>query len=598
MLRYIWEMLSALSYHILRNRSAAACVSVIHRKRVISLKLSGSDIIVECLLEQGADTVFGYPGGAVLNIYDSLYKYSDKIRHVITCHEQGACHAADGYARSTGKTGVVIATSGPGATNLVTGIATAYMDSVPLVAITGNVSCGLLGLDSFQEVDITGITMPITKHNFIVKSVDELADTIRTAFKIAISGRKGPVLVDVPKDLTQAFAEYTAQPPQTPYESAPLNETEIAAAAELIANAKKPYIYAGGGVISSGASEELAKLAELADAPVSCSLMGQGAFDETDRRYIGMLGMHGTVKAAYALNHCDLFVGIGTRFSDRVTGDTSTFGKQAKIIHIDIDPAEFNKNVEVSATVTGDVKAVLSAINERLSQQSHPEWCGEILGKDFGEPVQKGTDELPVTPEAVIKELDRQTNGNAIITTEVGQTQMWAAQYFRSRTPRSFITSGGLGTMGFGLGASLGAKIGCPDRTVVNMAGDGSFAMNLNELITAAAHGINIIQIVMNNSVLGMVRQWQRLFYSKHFSQTTLDARHIDYVKLGEAFSVKTLVIEKTEDIAPMLAQALEISKVAPVMVEVRIDRDINVLPMIPAGKPVVDPITSIDLEA
>lgn len=562
------------------------------------MKLSGSDIIVECLLEQGADTIFGYPGGAVLNIYDSLYKYSDKIKHVITCHEQGACHAADGYARSTGKTGIVLATSGPGATNLVTGIATAYMDSIPLVAITGNVSCGLLGLDSFQEVDITGITMPITKHNFIVKSVDELADTIRLAFQIAMSGRKGPVLVDVPKDITQAFTEYTPAPAQKPFEAAPLSEDEISAAAELIANAKRPYIYAGGGVIASEASAELKKLAELTDAPVSCSLMGQGAYDETDRRYIGMLGMHGTVKAAYALNNCDLFIGIGTRFSDRVTGDTSVFGKQAKIIHIDIDPAEFNKNIDVDVTVAGDVKAVLSALNTKIAQQSHPEWCEEVLGGDFGEPVQEGTKELPVTPEAVIEELDRLTSGEAIITTEVGQTQMWAAQYYKCRNPRSFISSGGLGTMGYGLGAALGAKTGNPDKTVVNMAGDGSFAMNLNELISAAAHGINIIEIVMNNSVLGMVRQWQRLFYSKHFSETTLDARHIDYVKLGEAFGVKTFVIEKTEDITPILTEALSISKSAPVMIEVRIDRDINVLPMIPAGKPVVNPITSIDLEA
>lgn len=562
------------------------------------MKLSGSDIIVECLLEQGADTIFGYPGGAVLNIYDSLYKYSDKIKHVITCHEQGACHAADGYARSTGKTGVVLATSGPGATNLVTGIATAYMDSVPLVAITGNVSCGLLGLDSFQEVDITGITMPITKHNFIVKSVDDLADTIRLAFRIANTGRKGPVLIDVPKDITQAMAEYVPQPAQQPDKNPALSADEINVAVELIANSKKPYIYAGGGVISSGASEELKKLAELTDAPVSCSLMGQGAYDETDRRYIGMLGMHGTVKAAYALNNCDLFIGIGTRFSDRVTGDTSVFGKQAKMIHIDIDPAEFNKNVDVNTTITGDVKEVLAAINAKISQQSHPEWCAEILDKDFGEPVQQGTPELPVTPEAVIEELDRQTNGEAIITTEVGQTQMWAAQYYKCRNPRSFVSSGGLGTMGFGLGAAIGAKTGNPDKTVVNMAGDGSFAMNLNELITASAHGINIVEIVINNSVLGMVRQWQRLFYSNHFSETTLDARHIDYVKLGEAFDIRTFVIEKTEEIAPVLREALEISKSAPVMIEVRIDRDINVLPMIPAGKPVVNPITSIDLEA
>lgn len=561
------------------------------------MKLSGSDIIVECLLEQGADTVFGYPGGAVLNIYDSLYKYSDRIRHIITSHEQGACHAADGYARSTGKTGVVIATSGPGATNLITGIATAYMDSVPLVAITGNVSRNLLGLDSFQEVDITGITMPITKHNFIVQNVEDLADTLRLAFRIASSGRKGPVLVDIPKDITAAFAEYEKQPAQVPFELPELNNDDLDKAAELIKNSVRPYIYTGGGVIASDASEELKRLAELCDAPVSSSLMGQGAYDETDRRYIGMLGMHGTVKAAYALNHCDLFIGIGTRFSDRVTGDTSVFGKNAKIIHIDIDPAEFNKNIDVYTTVSGDVKAVLSALCDRIEQKHNPEWCGEILDGDFGEPVQQGTQELPVTPQAVISKLDELTNGEAVISTEVGQNQMWAAQYYDFRKPRHFISSGGLGTMGFGLGASLGAKVGNPDKTVVNIAGDGSFAMNLNELITASAHGINIIQLVINNHVLGMVRQWQRLFYDKHFSQTTLDARHIDYVKLGEAFGIKTLVIEKNEEIQPVLAQALEISKNAPVMIEVRIDRDINVLPMIPAGKPVVDPITAISLD-
>ncbi|MBE6901248.1 MAG: biosynthetic-type acetolactate synthase large subunit [Ruminococcaceae bacterium] len=562
------------------------------------MKLSGSDIIVECLLEQGADTVFGYPGGAVLNIYDSLYKYSDKIHHVITSHEQGACHAADGYARSTGRTGVVIATSGPGATNLITGIATAYMDSVPLVAITGNVSRNLLGLDSFQEVDITGITMPITKHNFIVRNVEDLADTLRLAFKIAGSGRKGPVLVDIPKDITAAVAEYEKQPAVIPDAPAEINTADLDRAAELIMQSERPYIYTGGGVIASDASAELKKLAELCDAPVSSSLMGQGAYDETDRRYIGMLGMHGTVKAAYALNHCDLFIGIGTRFSDRVTGDTSVFGKNAKMIHIDIDPAEFNKNIEVCTTVAGDVKAVLSALCDKIAQKHNPEWCTEILDGDFGEPVQAGTEELPVTPQAVITKLDELTNGEAVISTEVGQNQMWAAQYYDFKKPRHFISSGGLGTMGFGLGAALGAKVGNPDKTVVNIAGDGSFAMNLNELITASAHGINIIQLVINNHVLGMVRQWQRLFYNKHFSQTTLDARHIDYEKLGEAFGIQTFIIEKNEDIEPVLKKALDISKTAPVMIEVRIDRDINVLPMIPAGKPVVDPITSIDTEA
>ncbi|MBQ4165384.1 MAG: biosynthetic-type acetolactate synthase large subunit, partial [Oscillospiraceae bacterium] len=540
---------------------------------------NGSDIIVECLLEQGADTVFGYPGGAVLNIYDSLYKYSDKIHHIITSHEQGACHAADGYARSTGKTGVVIATSGPGATNLITGIATAYMDSVPLVAITGNVSRNLLGLDSFQEVDITGITMPITKHNFIVQNVEDLADTLRLAFKIAGSGRKGPVLVDIPKDITAMSTEYTPMTATAPEPFAAPDEESINKAAQLIAEAKRPYIYTGGGVISSNASAQLKQLAELCDAPVSSSLMGQGAYDETDRRYIGMLGMHGTVKAAYALNHCDLFIGIGTRFSDRVTGDTSVFGKNAKMIHIDIDPAEFNKNIDVCTTINGDVAEVLKKLNSKLTQKHNPEWCTEILDGDFGEPVQIGTEALPVTPQMVIEKLCELTNGEAIISTEVGQNQMWAAQYYNFKKPRHFVSSGGLGTMGFGLGASLGAKVGNPEKTVVNIAGDGSFAMNLNELITAATHGINIIQLVINNRVLGMVRQWQRLFYNKHFSQTTLDARYIDYVKLGEAFNIKTFVIEKCDEIEPTLRQALETSKTAPVMIEVRIDRDINVLP-------------------
>lgn len=563
--------------------------------------LSGSDIIVECLLEQGADTVFGYPGGAVLNIYDSLYKYSDKIRHIITSHEQGACHAADGFARASGKTGVVIATSGPGATNLTTGLATANMDSIPLVAITGNVSTDLLGLDSFQEVDITGVTIPITKHNFIVKAISELADTLRLAFKIAGSGRKGPVLVDIPKDITAAKYEYEpVKPDKTTarYDiSEELRERQLNSALGLIAASDKPFIYAGGGVVSANASEELKTLAELCDAPVSCSLMGQGAFDQTNRRYIGMLGMHGTVKSAAALNSCDLFIGIGTRFSDRVIGDPSVFGKDAKFIHIDIDPAEFNKNVAVGCTIQGDVKEIMKALCSKIKQKKNT-WSDEIIAKDFGEPVLKGTEALPVTPQAVIEKLDELTNGQAVIATEVGQNQMWAAQYYNYREPRSFISSGGLGTMGFGLGAALGAKVARPDKTVVNIAGDGSFAMNLNELITASAHNIPIIEMVINNNVLGMVRQWQRLFYNKHFSQTTLDARHIDYVKLGESFGIQTFVIEKVDDIEPILKKALEISRSAPVMIEVRIDRDINVLPMIPAGKPVVNPITEIDLEA
>ncbi len=559
--------------------------------------LTGADIIVECLLDEGADTVFGYPGGAVLNIYDSIYKYSDRIRHIITSHEQGACHAADGYSRATGKTGVVIATSGPGATNLTTGIATAYMDSIPLVAITGNVSCGLLGLDSFQEVDTTGITMPITKHNFIVKDINELAKTIHLAFKIAGSGRKGPVLIDIPKDITAAKTEYVSLGKSVPESTGGASEEYIEKAVQLIANSVRPYIYAGGGVVSAEAESELAKLAELCDAPVSCSLMGQGAFDQRNRRYIGMLGMHGTVKAAAALNECDLFIGIGTRFSDRVIGEPAVFGRNAKIIHIDIDPAEFNKNVEVNTAIKGDVKKVLAQLCEKVEQKKNA-WTAEIIERDCNEPVQKGTSEFPVTPESVIRKLDELTNGEAVIATEVGQNQMWAAQYYTFTKARSFISSGGLGTMGYGLGAAIGAKVGCPEKTVVNIAGDGSFAMNLNELITAYAHKIQIIEIVINNNVLGMVRQWQRLFYEKHFSQTTLDNRHIDYVKLGEAFGIKAFVIAKNEDIEPVLKQALEISKTEPVMIEVKIDKDINVLPMIPAGKPVINPITEIDLEA
>ena len=556
--------------------------------------LKGSDIIVECLLEQGVDNVFGYPGGAVLDIYDSLYKYSDKIHHTLTAHEQGASHAADGYARATGKTGVVIATSGPGATNLVTGIATAYMDSVPMVAITGNVSCSLLGLDSFQEVDITGITLPITKHNFIVKDVTKLADTIRLAFRIAESGRKGPVLIDIPKDITQKSAEYERKDKVTVFETPAADENQIKAAVEMLKEAKRPYIYTGGGIISADACEELARFAELLDAPVSSSLMGQGCFDQTNPRYIGMLGMHGTKAAAETIKNCDLFIALGTRFSDRVTGNTKTFASDAKILQIDIDSAEIGKNVEAHRVVVGDVKEVLGRINAVLPQQNHAEWTAnsEKMAKELVVNM-KGTDALPVTPQYLIETLDKLTDGNAIIATEVGQNQMWAAQYYKYRNPRSFISSGGLGTMGYGLGAALGAKVGCPDKTVVNIAGDGSFHMNLNELVTASKSNIRIIELVINNDVLGMVRQWQRLFYSEHYSQTTLD-RPTDYVKLGEAFGIKAFVIEKTEDVEKVLKEALEISKTRPVLIECRIDKDINVLPMVPAGKSITEPIMEI----
>ncbi|MDR2559496.1 MAG: biosynthetic-type acetolactate synthase large subunit [Oscillospiraceae bacterium] len=560
------------------------------------MQLRGSDIIVECLIEQGVDVLFGYPGGAVLNIYDSLYKYSDKIRHVLTSHEQHAGHAADGYARASGKTGVVLATSGPGATNLVTALATANMDSVPVVAITGNVSLDLLGLDSFQEVDITGITMPVTKHNFLVRDVNELADTIRRAFKIANSGRKGAVLIDVPKDITAAMGEY--EPAGHDASTAPqiaeqCGHCSLHSALELINNSAKPLIYAGGGVISSGAEKELAAFAEKLNAPVSCSLMGQGAFDQYDSKYIGMLGMHGTAAAAETFKNCDLFIALGTRFSDRVTGCKKTFSADKKIIHIDIDEAEHAKNIPADIKITGDIKTVLAALNAQLAQCKNTGWLsGAQELYTSCKAVQTGTAELPVTPMAVLEKLDELTSGKAIITTEVGQNQMWAAMYYRNRETRTFVSSGGLGTMGFGLGAAIGAATGKPGKVVVNVAGDGSFGMNLNELVTLSKYKIPVIQLVLNNSVLGMVRQWQRIFYDARFSQTTLD-RAIDYEKLAGAFGIKCYIIEKTEEIEPVLKAALELNE--PVLIECRIDRDINVLPMVPPGADITKPITAID---
>ena len=567
--------------------------------------LRGSDIIVECLIEQGTEVVFGYPGGAVLNIYDSLYQYKNKIKHVLASHEQHAGHAADGYARATGRTGVVIATSGPGATNLVTALATANMDSVPVVAITGNVSLDLLGLDSFQEVDITGITMPVTKHNFLVRDVKDLADIIRRAFQIANSGRKGVVLIDVPKDITAHECEYVPfvgdalcgvpyimQPDVTSGRHA---GRPLQTATDLINQSERPFIYCGGGVISSGAEKELAEFAALIDAPVSCSLMGQGCFNQRDKRYIGMLGMHGTKSAAETFKNCDLLIALGTRFSDRVTGSREAFTNNSKILHIDIDGAEHNKNIPAHTEVLGDIKEVLASLNKEIKQKNNIEWTKKANKLYLSaKAVQKGTDKLPVTPMEVIEKLDELTDGKAIITTEVGQNQMWAAMYYHSRETRTFISSGGLGTMGFGLGAAIGAKTGKPDKTVVNIAGDGSFGMNLNELVTLSKFQIPVIQLVINNSVLGMVRQWQRMFYGARFSETTLD-RPLDYMKLAEAFSIKGFVIEKTEDIEPVLKKALELSKKEPVLIECRIDRDLNVLPMVPAGMDITEPIMEID---
>lgn len=556
--------------------------------------LNGSQIILECLLEQGVDTVFGYPGGAVLNIYDALYDYSDRITHILTSHEQGASHAADGYARSTGKTGVVIATSGPGATNLVTGLATAYMDSIPMVAITGNVATSLLGLDSFQEVDITGITMPITKHNCIVKDVTKLANAVRNAFFIANDGRKGPVLIDIPKDITAAKCEF--EPQKLKEHSYTVNEEEIAVAAEIIAKAERPFIYAGGGVVSCDAHSKLARLAEIIDAPVSLSLMGQCAFDNTSPRYTGMMGMHGTKTSSLALTECDLLIVLGSRFSDRVTCNADSFrtaAGKAKILHIDIDPAEVNKNITADYKVCGNVKLVLEKLNEILTPVKHTEWLEKIAEWKKTYPLcQVSEDENDVLPQEVLETLHDLTNGEAIISTEVGQHQMWAAEFYNFRNPRSFASSGGLGTMGYGLGAAIGCKVGNPDKIVVNCAGDGSFYMNMNELTTLAKYQLPVIELVFNNSVLGMVRQWQKLFYNNHFSQTTLE-KPTDFEMLGKAIGIEAMTIRTRSDIRPVLKKAIKLNK--PVLINCTIDKDINVLPMVPAGASIAEPILSID---
>lgn len=554
--------------------------------------LNGSQIILECLLEQGVDTVFGYPGGAVLNIYDALYDYRDKIDHILMSHEQGASHAADGYSRTTGKTGVVIATSGPGATNLVTGLATAYMDSIPMVAITGNVSTDLLGLDSFQEVDITGITMPVTKHNLIVKDVAKLADALREAFFIANDGRKGPVLIDIPKDITAAKCEFEPQKPKL--HSYTVNEDDTAAAAKAVAEAQRPFIYAGGGVVSCNASEELAELAERIDAPVSLSLMGQCAFDNTSFRYTGMLGMHGTKTSSLALTECDLFIVLGSRFSDRVTCNTKSFrgATKAKILHIDIDPAEVNKNIKADLKVCGDLKLVLKRLNESLKPVKHTEWLEKIAEWKNEYPLfQVSENSSDVLPQEVLEVLDDITNGKAIITTEVGQHQMWAAEFYNFRKPRSFASSGGLGTMGYGLGAAIGCKVGNPGRIVVNCAGDGSFYMNMNELTTLAKYQLPVIELVFNNSVLGMVRQWQKLFYNNHFSQTTLE-KPTDFELLGKAVGIEAMTVRTKSDIRPTLERAVKLNK--PVLINCIIDKDINVLPMVPAGASIAEPILKI----
>ena len=557
------------------------------------MQLTGSQIVIECLKEQGVDTVFGYPGGAILNVYDELYKHSDEIHHVLTSHEQGASHAADGYARSTGKVGVCLATSGPGATNLVTGIATAYMDSVPVVAITCNVGVPLLGKDSFQEIDIAGITTPITKHNFIVKDVNKLADVIRRAFRIAQTGRPGPVLVDIPKDVTAATTEFEFQQiPPVARKIDKMTEADLEQAAAMIREAKKPYIFVGGGAVISGASEELAKFANLVDAPVCDSLMGKGAFDGTNDRYSGMLGMHGTKASNYGVSECDLLIAVGVRFSDRVIGDAKRFASNAKILQFDVDPAEINKNIQTDASVIGDIKEILKRVNHLLEQQEHTEWMQQI--REFKDKYPLTYKKEGLSGPFVMEEIYRQTKGEAIIVTEVGQHQMWAAQYYKFAKPRTLLTSGGLGTMGYGLGAAIGAQIANPEKQVINIAGDGCFRMNMNEIATAVRQQLPLIQIVINNEVLGMVHQWQGLFYEKHYSNTILNDG-VDFVKLAEAMGATGMRAATQEEFAEKLAKALEMK--TPVLIDCVIDSDDNVWPMVAPGAPISEAFDEADLK-
>ena len=553
--------------------------------------LTGAEIVVECLKEQGVDTVFGYPGGTILNVYDALYKHSSEINHILTSHEQGAAHAADGYARATGKVGVCMATSGPGATNLVTGIATAYMDSVPMVAITCNVNLPLLGKDSFQEVDIAGVTMPITKHGYIVKDVNILADTIRKAFAIAKSGRPGPVLVDITKDVTAAQCEYTKMPAVETLVKERNNEADIEKAIALIKEAKKPFIYVGGGAVISGAYEEVREFAAKAGAPVCDTLMGKGVYDGHDPLYTGMIGMHGTKTSNFGVSECDLLIALGARFSDRVVGNPKKFAEHAKVLHIDIDAAEIDKNIRTDVSVVGDLKEVLGKINAKLEKQEHEEWTAHIM--ELKEKYPLNYDSSNLSCPYIMEELDRITGGQAIITTDVGQHQMWAAQYYKYSKPRTFLSSGGLGTMGYGLGACIGAKVGSPDKVCVNIAGDGCFRMNMNELATASRYNIPIIQIVINNHVLGMVRQWQTLFYEKRYSQTVLQDK-VDFCKVAEGLGCAAIRVTKKEEVAPAIEKALALK--APVLLDCVIPEDDKVFPMVPAGAPISDAFDAQDL--
>ena len=558
------------------------------------MQLTGSEIVIECLKEQGVDTVFGYPGGTILNIYDELYKHSDEIHHILTYHEQGAAHAADGYARSTGKVGVCFATSGPGATNLVTGIATAFMDSVPVVAVTCNVGVPLLGKDSFQEVDIAGVVMPITKHSFIVKDVTKLAKTLRRAFAIAKSGRPGPVLVDITKDVTAAKTEYTKVEPKEikPFVSE-IKEEDLEKAVEMIQEAKRPFIFVGGGAVAADAWKEVRELAHKIQAPVTDSLMGKGVFDGEDELYTGMLGMHGTKASNLGVTKCDLLITIGARFSDRVTGNTRNFARNAKVLQIDVDATEINKNILVDCSVLGDAKVILQKLNEKISEKEHKEWIETIEELKEKYPLRYNQEGL--TGPAVIEELYRQTKGDAIIVTEVGQHQMWAAQYYKYKMPRRFLSSGGLGTMGYGLGAAIGAKTANPDKVVINVAGDGCFRMNMNEIATATRNNMPLIQVVINNHVLGMVRQWQTLFYDHRYSNTVLNDK-VDFVKLAEAMGAVGIRVTKKEELADAIKKAIELNTT--VVLDCIIDSDDKVFPMVPAGANIEDAFDEDDLRA
>ena len=558
------------------------------------MELNGSEIIVECLKEQKTDTIFGYPGGAILNVYDALYKHSDEITHILTSHEQGASHAADGYARATGKVGVCFATSGPGATNLVTGIATAYMDSVPMVAITCNVTVPLLGKDSFQEIDITGVTMPITKHNFIVKDVTKLADTIRKAFQIAKEGRPGPVLIDVTKDVTANSCEYVKKEPEAIVRiTDTIKQKDIDNAISLIKEAKKPYVFVGGGVIASDASDELRCFVKKIDAPVTDSLMGKGAFDGSDPLYTGMLGMHGTKTSNFGVSECDLLIAVGVRFSDRVTGNVKKFASNAKILSHKKLNELIIKNVKTDASVIGDAYEILKRINEGLEQQNHHEWISHIMELKEKYPMTYNRDCL--NGPLIMEKIYDITNGEAIISTDVGQHQMWAAQHYKYKNPRSLLTSGGLGTMGYGLGAAIGAKMGCKDRTVINIAGDGCFRMNMNEVATATRYNIPVIEIIFNNHVLGMVRQWQDLFYGKRYSATVLDDQ-VDFVKVSEGMGAKAYRVTTIDEFENAFKEAVSLN--IPCVIDCIIDREDKVFPMVSPGAAISEAFDRKDLDA